>query len=328
MFRALVSRRAAMAATAALMLAVPVSAFAQDYPSRPIRIIVQTAPGGLIDLLARTFAQKLTETTGKTAVVENKTGGGGVIAAEFVAKAPNDGYTVFMGTHSTQAILPHLRPNLPYAPQKDFVPVAYIATTPTVLIVHPSVKATTLKELIAHLKENPGKLNFASQGNGSTGHMGGEQFKQLAGVDVVHVPYRGAAPALKDLVAGHVAMMFDNVPFAREQVLAGKVRALGVVSPDRVSAIPNVPTMKEAGLPEMEGGPWFGLFVPAGTPRAVIDYLNAQANKIFALPEVRDNLIAQGFRLPLGTPEAFATHVATDSKRWGEVVRRGNIQLK
>jgi tripartite-type tricarboxylate transporter receptor subunit TctC len=311
----------------ALLLAcacLPVAA--QDYPSRPIRIIVQTQPGGLIDLLARTFAQKLGENTGKTAIVENKTGGGGLIAAEYVAKSPPDGYTLYMATHGTQAIHPHLTRNLPYDPVRDYAPVIFIATTPNLLVVNPSLPAKSLAELIAHLKANPGKLSFASQGNGSSGHMAGEQFKQLAGVDIVHVPYRGAAPALKDLVAGHVAMSFDTVVLSTPLVMSGQLRALAVVADKRVALLPDVPTMAEAGLPAFEGSPWFGMVVPAKTPQAIIAWLNKEASKIFSAPDVRDRFVAQGFVLPLGTPEAFAAHIAAESKRWGEVIRRAGIK--
>jgi tripartite-type tricarboxylate transporter receptor subunit TctC len=206
--------------------------------------------------------------------------------------------------------------------------VIYLATTPSLLVVHPSVPAKSLKELIALAKANPGKYTHASQGNGSSGHVTGEQFKQLAGVDVVHVPYKGAAPAVRDLVAGHVGLMFDTVAFSQEQVKGGKLRALAVMSDARVKSLPDVPTMAEAGLPAMQGSPWFGLVVAAGTPRPVIDWLNREAIKAFTAKDVRERYAAQGFTLPLGTPEAFAAHIATESKRWGEVIRRGKITLK
>jgi tripartite-type tricarboxylate transporter receptor subunit TctC len=310
----------------AAMFVAPVSA--QDYPNRPIRLIVQTQPGGLIDQLARTFGQKLTETTGAVAVVENRTGGGGLIAAEHVVNSPADGYTVYVASHGSQAIHPHLSKKLSFDPAKAFAPVIYLATTPSLLVVHPSVPAKSLKELIALAKANPGKYTYASQGNGSSGHVTGEQFKQLAGVDVVHVPYKGAAPAVRDLVAGHVGLMFDTVAFSQEQVKGGKLRALAVMSDARVKSLPDVPTMAEAGLPAMQGSPWFGLVVAAGTPRPVIDWLNREAIKAFTAKDVQERYAAQGFTLPLGTPEVFAAHIATESKRWGEVIRRGKITLK
>ena len=318
-------RTVACALAAASLCAAP--ALAQDFPNRTIRIIVQTAPGGLIDQIGRTFAQKVTDNTGKTVVVENRTGGGGLIAAEHVLSSPPDGYTVYVATHGTQAIHPHLT-KLSFDPMKAFAPVIYLATTPTLVVMHPSVPAKTLQELIALLKANPGKYTYASQGNGSSGHVTAEQFKQLTGVDIVHVPYKGAAPAVRDLVAGHVSLMFDTVAFSQEQVSSGKLRAVAVGADARVKSLPDVPTMAEAGLPAMQGNPWFGLVVAAGTPRPVIDWLNREATKAFTAKDVQDRFDAQAFILPLGTPEAFAAHIATESKRWGEVIRRGKISLK
>jgi tripartite-type tricarboxylate transporter receptor subunit TctC len=303
----------------------PVSA--QTYPSQPIKIIVATPAGGIADLVGRTLAQKLGE-AGKIAVVENRTGGSGAIAAEAVAKAPADGYTLFIGMHQTNAILPNLMAKLPYDAIKDFVPITNIVGSANILVVHPDVPAKSVAELIAHAKANPGKLTYASQGNGSSGHIVGEQFKQVAGVDIVHVPYRGAAPAIQDLVAGHVSIMFDIVPLARAQLTAGKVRALAVASPQRLSAVPDVPTMAEVGLPELEGGPWFGLMAPAGTPRAVIDWLNAEARKAFEAPDVRERFLSQGMTLPLGTPEEYAAYVAAEHKRWGDIIRKAGIRVE
>ena len=317
----------AAASLSAAHVALATPALAQDYPNRPIRIIVQTAPGGLIDQIGRTFAQKVTENTGKVAVVENRTGGGGLIAAEHVLSSPPDGYTVYVASHGSQAIHPHLT-KLSFDPVKAFAPVIYLATTPTLLVMHPSVPAKTLQELIALLKANPGKYTYASQGNGSSGHVTAEQFRQLTGVDIVHVPYKGAAPAVRDLVAGHVSLMFDTVAFSQEQVAAGKLRAVALGADARVKQLPDVPTMAEAGLPAMQGSPWFGLVVVAGTPRPVIDWLNREATRAFTAKDVQDRFDAQAFTLPLGTPEAFAAHIATESKRWGEVIRRGNISLK
>ena len=302
-------------------------AHAQDYPSRPIRIIVPLAAGGMADILARVIAQKVNEATGHAVVVENRAGGGGVIGADAVAKSPADGYTLLMGLHATQAILVHLQ-KLPYDPAKDFAPVVHVATVPNVLLVHNSVPANSLAELIAHAKANPDKLTFASQGNGSTGHMIGEQFKVAAGIALTHVPYRGAAPASQDLLAGHVSMLFDIVPLAVSNLQSGKVRALAVCAPERVKVLPNVPRIAEAGLPGMEAGAWFGLFAPAGTPPAAIAWVNAEARKAFAAPEIRERFAGQGALLPLGPPQDFGKHVAAETERWGALIRRAGIKME
>ena len=306
--------------------ALVVPAGAQQYPSQPIKVIVSLAPGGVADILARALAAKLGE-AGKTVVVENRTGGSGVIGADAAAKSPPDGYTLYMGFHGTQSILPHLT-KLPYDPAKDFLPVIFIATSPNILIVHPSIPVQTPKELVAYAKANPGKLSYGSPGVGSSGHLAGEQFKQIHGLDIVHVHYRGAAPALQDLVAGQVQVMFDIVPLTKQQLEAGKVRALAVTAAKREPAVPQVPTMAEAGMPGIEGGPWFGLFAPAGTPRAAIDWLNSETRRVFSAPDMRQRFEGQGLTLPLGTPEEFGAHVVAETKRWGEVIRAGNIKLE
>jgi tripartite-type tricarboxylate transporter receptor subunit TctC len=320
-------RIAGFALAAALAACAVLPAQAQSYPSQPIKIIVATPPGGIADLVGRTLALKLSE-AGKTAVVENRTGAAGALAAEAAAKAAPDGYTLFIGMHQTNAILPHLVSKLAYDGIKDFAPVTNIAGSANILVVNPAVPAKTMKELVAYAKANPGKLTYASQGNGSSGHIVGEQFKQTAGIDITHVPYRGAAPAIQDLVAGHVSMMFDIVPLARAQLAAGKVRALAVAAPQRVAAVPDVPTMAEAGFPQLEGGPWFGLMAPAGTARVIVDWLNAEARKIFAAQDVRERFLAQGMTLPLGTPEEFAAYVAAESKRWGDIIRKAGIKIE
>jgi tripartite-type tricarboxylate transporter receptor subunit TctC len=317
----------AAALTVALALAsTPIRA--QDYPKQPIRIIVPLAAGGMADIFARTFAQKVAEATGATIVVENRTGGGGAIGADAVAKSTADGYTLLMGFHAVLTIQPQLGVKLPYDPAKDFTPVALVAAVPNVLVVNPNVPVKTVKELVDYAKANPGKLTYASQGNGSTGHMGGEQFRLAAGVDIVHVPYRGAAPAIQDLVAGHTLMMFDILSLALPQIKDGKMRALAVVTPQRVKVAPEIPTMTEAGYPGVEGGPWFGLVAPAGTPPSVIEWLNREARKAFAAPDVRERFLPQGVEFALGSAQDFATYIAADFKRWGDVIRRAGIKLE
>ena len=311
----------------ALSLALTTPGVAQPYPSQPIKIIVSLAPGGVADILARAFAAKLGE-QGKTLIVENRTGGAGLIGADAAAKSPPDGYTLYMGFHGTQSILPHLQSKMPYDAAKDFLPVIFLATSPNILVVHPSVPAKTPQELIAHIKANPGKVTYASPGVGSSGHLAAEQFKQIHGVDIVPVHYRGAAPALQDLVAGHAQMMFDIVPLTKEQLAGGRVRALAVTAAKREPAVPDVPTFTEIGMPGIEGGPWFGLFAPAGTPRAAIDWVNAEAKKAFSAPDLNARLVGQGLTLPLGPPEDFGRHVEAETKRWGEVIRKGNIKIE
>jgi tripartite-type tricarboxylate transporter receptor subunit TctC len=308
-----------------MVLSEAASLRADDYPSKPIRIVVPTPPGGIADILARVVAQKIGENTGSTWVVENKSGATGQVAAQFVAKSPPDGYTVFIGYHSTHAMLQHLT-KLQYDPDKDFAPVIYLALAPNILVVNPAVPANSVRELVAHAKANPGRLTFASQGIGSTGHLGGEQFRQSAGIDISHVPYRGAAPALQDLIGGQVSMMFDVVPLSKEHIAAGKVRALAVATKQRVPAVPDVPTMAEAGLPDVEAGAWWGLLVPAGTPANAVKWLNAESKRALSDPEVRKRLESMGLTLYLGSPEEFAQHIATETKRWGEVIRKAGIK--
>jgi tripartite-type tricarboxylate transporter receptor subunit TctC len=314
-------------ASAIALLALAAPAHAQQYPSQTIKIIVSLAPGGVADIVARAFAAKMGE-AGKTVVVENRTGGGGLIGAAEAAKATSDGYTLYMGFHGTNAILPHLTAKMPYDAAKDFVPIVYLVTSPNILVVHPSVPAKTPQELIAHIKANPGKVVYATPGIGSSGHLAGEQFKQIHGLDIVASHYRGAAPALQDLVGGHAHMMFDIVPLTKAQLADGRVRALAITSAKREPAVPEVPTFGELGMQGIEGGPWFGLFAPAGTPRAAVEWVNAEARKAFSSPDLSARLTGQGLTIPLGSPEDFGRHVEAETKRWGEVIRKGNIKIE
>ena len=233
-------------------------AHGQSYPARPIKIIVPLAPGGLADTLARIVSQRLAEASGQPVVVENRPGGAGAVGAEAAARSPADGYTLFMGSLATNAVIAHLT-KLSFDPNKDLVPVIHVATFPNVLVVHPGLPAKSVRELVAYAKANPGKLSYASQGNAASGHLVGEQFKQVAGLDMVHVPYRGAAPAIQDLIAGHVQLMFDSVTLQTPLINDGKTRGLAVLTPQRVDSIREVPTMDEAGFPQMQSGTWFGL---------------------------------------------------------------------
>lgn len=314
------------AAVLMLIITTVSPGLAQKYPNQVVRLIVPTPPGGMADLLGRVIAQKISENTKSTVIVENKTGAAGLIAADMVAKSRPDGHTLFLTYHSTQSILHLITAKMTYDPVKDFTPVIFVALAANVLIVNPSIPAKSIPELIAYAKANPGKLTFASQGKGTTGHLAGELFKQAAGIDMVHVPYRGAAPALQDVIGGQVTMMFDIVPLAREHILSGKVRALAVASPQRSPVLPEVPTTAEAGMPEVQGGAWWGLVVPSGTPTTVVEWLNAETRKAFDSQDVRQNLSAQGLTFYLGSPEQFAEHAAKETERWKTVIEKAGIK--
>ncbi|MFN0303731.1 MAG: tripartite tricarboxylate transporter substrate binding protein [Burkholderiales bacterium] len=299
----------------------------QDYPAKQIRIIVPTTAASLTDLVARLFAQRLSATSKQAAIVENRPGGGGTIGGDLAAKSAPDGYTLLMGFHGLNAILPALGAKMPFDPAKDLTPVILLLTVPNLLVINPSVPATSVSGLIALAKEKPGSLTYASQGIGSSGHLAGELFRNIAALDIVHVPYKGPAEAVRDLISGEISMMFDVVMLALPNVKAGKVRALAVATRERVSAMPDLPTMAELGLPGVEGGAWFAVFAPAGTPRPVIDWLNREARIAFSEPEVRSRFVTQGAALPLGSPEDLAAYVAAQRERWAQVGRTANIRL-
>jgi tripartite-type tricarboxylate transporter receptor subunit TctC len=320
----------ALSFATALLGAVPLAQApvrSEDYPARPIKIIVPLAPGGLSDTLARIVSQRLAEVSGQTVVVENRTGGAGAIGMEAAARSAPDGATLFMGGISTNSVLAHLT-KLGFDPDKDLVPIVHVATFPNVLVVNPALPVTSVRELVAYAKAHPGKLSNASQGNAATGHLVGEQFKRIAGIEMVHVPYRGAAPAIQDLLAGHVQVMFDSVTLQSPLINDGKTRGLAVLNQQRIASLPDVPTMDEAGFPQMQSGAWFGLFAPAGTPRAAIDWINRETTKAFAAEPVRQRYLAQGTLLPLGSPEDFAAHIAAEQQKWGEVIRQASIRLE
>ncbi len=324
------SRSHAIVGSMAVLLAVcfaltPVQA--QDYPSKPIKIIVPTAPAGIGDMLSRIFQQKLAESGNPvTIVVENRAGAAGVIGTDAVAKSPPDGTTFLLGNHAVLAMLPHLQ-KVPYDPFKSFNPVILGVTVPNILVVHPSVPANSVRELVAYAKANPGKLTYASQGVGASGHIAAELFKLQAGIDIVHVPYKGAAPAAQDLAAGHVHMMFDVVSLAMGPIQGGRVRPLGVTTKQRAAVLPDVPTMAEQGTP-VEIGAWFGFLAPAGTPQAAITWLNRETTKIFSTPDASGRFVNQGAAVPLGTPKSFAQFIEAESNRYGDVIKRAGIKLE
>ena len=314
-------------ALGALLALVVTTASAQAYPTKPIRLVVPFPPGGATDILARDVAQKLTEAWGQQVIVDNRPGAGGNIGSELVAKSAPDGYTLEMGTVGTHAINASLYAKMPYDHVKDFVPVILVAGVPNVLVVNPAVPANSVAELIAYAKANPGKLNFASSGNGTSIHLSGELFKFMAGVQMTHVPYKGSAPALQDLIGGQVQLMFDNLPPSLPQIKAGKLRALAVTSLARAPALPDVPTMAEAGLPGYEASSWFGVLAPAGTPPAIVTKLNAEIARWLATPEAKEKLSKQGANAAGGTPEDFAKHIAAETAKWAKVVKDSGAKI-
>jgi len=316
-----------MAAGALLATFALLSHAQAPYPTKPIRIVVPFPAGGTTDILARAVAQKLTETLGQSVVVDNRPGAGGNIGAELVAKSPPDGYTLLMGTVGTHAINPSLYAKMPYDHVKDFVPVILVAGVPNVLVVNPSVPANSVQELIAYIKANPGKVNFASSGSGTSIHLSGELFKTMAGVSMTHVPYKGSTPALTDLMGGQVQLMFDNLPSSLPQIKAGKLRALAVTSAQRASALPDVPTVAEAGLPGFEASSWFGLLAPAGTPKDIVTKLNAEVAKWLATPEAREKLASQGAIAAGQSPDDFTRHIAAETAKWQKVVKESGAKV-
>ncbi len=317
-------RRFALGASLALVAAW---ASAQAYPVKPIRIVVPFPPGGATDILARDVAQKLTEAWGQQVIVDNRPGAGGNIGSELVAHSAPDGYTLEMGTVGTHAINASLYAKMPYDHVKDFAPVILVAGVPNVLVVNNAVPANSVAELIAYAKANPGKLNFASSGNGTSIHLSGELFKVMAGVQMTHIPYKGSAPALQDLLGGQVQLMFDNLPPSLPQIKAGKVRALAVTSLTRAPALPDVPTIAESGLPGFEASSWFGVLAPAGTPPAIVAKLNAEIAKWLATPEAKEKLAKQGANAAGGTPEDFAKHIAAETAKWAKVVKDSGAKI-
>jgi tripartite-type tricarboxylate transporter receptor subunit TctC len=319
------SRRFLCAIAAAALVAT--NAFAQSYPSKPIRIVVPYPPGGFNDTLGRTLAAKFTEDWGQPAIVENKPGANTVIGSDFVAKSPADGYTLLIVAFPF-AVTPSLIKNMPYDTVKDFAPVVLAAQSPNLLVVNPTLAVKSVGELIAMAKAKPNSLSYASTGNGSSNHISMELFKSLAGVEIVHIPYKGSAPAVTDLLGGQVQVMFDNAPNVLPQVRAGRLRALAQSGLTRSAIAPDMPTVAEAGVPGYEVVVWFGLVAPAGTPREIVQKLNAEVLKILAMPDVRERFLAQGVE-PMGsTPEQFGDHIRSQMAKWGKVVRDSGVKAE
>jgi len=296
-------------------------AAAQAFPAHPAKLVVPFPPGGPLDAVGRAIADKLTQAWGQSVVVENKPGAGGNIGADFVAKSAPDGYTVVMGALSTHAVNPSLYPKMPYDAAKDFAPITLVAITPNVLVVNPSLPVNSVKELIAYAKSNPGKLSFGSGSNGSAGHLAGELFKADTGTDMVHIPFKGGAPAMQALLAGDTQLMFDNLANSMQQVKAGKLKALAVTTAKRSPLAPDLPTMAEAGVPGFDISTWFGLMAPAGTPPDVVAKWNADVVKILNSPDMREKLTAQGAEAAPDTPAEFSAFIGRELAKYARIVK-------
>lgn len=319
--------RAAAAVLVAAGLLLPAAQAQPAYPDKPIRMVVPFTPAGTTDILARIVAQKLSEAWGQQVVVDNRPGAGGNLGSDIVAKAPADGYTLLMATVSSHGINPTLYKKIPYDAVKDFQPVTLVALVPNMLVVHPDVKATNVQELIALAKASPGKLNVASSGSGTSIHLSAELFKTMTGVDMIHVPYKGSAPALTDLLGGQVQLMFDNMPSSIEHVRGGKLRALGVTTTKRSPVLPEVPTIAEQGLPGYEATSWFGVMAPAGVPKPVVDKLSQQITKDITGPAGRKLIAEQGAEPVGNTPEEFAAFVKAEIAKWAKVIKDSGAQV-
>jgi tripartite-type tricarboxylate transporter receptor subunit TctC len=298
--------------------------FAQAFPNKPIRLLIPFSAGGPTDVLARAIAPKLSESLGVPVIVENKVGAGGSLAMDAVAKAPPDGYTIGMGHSGTQSINAHLYSKLPYDPLKDFAPITPVVSYVNVLVCNPNVPVKTVAELVAFAKANPDKVSFASGGTGATNHLSGELLKAMTGAPMLHVPYKGSAPALVDVMAGNATCMFDILVTSLPQIRGGKVRALAVTSAKRSGYAPDIPTMRESGITGYEEAGsdlWFGVLAPAGTSKPIVDRLNAELVKALKTPEVSERIRAQAYDVWTLSPEEFASFLRTDHARWGKVVK-------
>ncbi len=311
--------------TIVLVLAAT-GAFAQPYPARPVRLIVPTTPGGSVDTLARTIAPRLSERWSQQVVVDNRSGAGGTIAAEFTARSAPDGYTLMIGTVAGLATNVSLQQKLPYDPVKDFAPVTLVATQNLVLTVHPSVPAKSVRELVKFARSRPGQLTFASAGNGTGSHLSGELFKQLAGVDLLHIPYKGVAPALVDVISGQVSISFPSILTSLPQVRSGRLRALAVSGAQRSAALPELPTMMEAGVKDYESATWYGIVAPAATPPEIVSKLNAEIAAILKQPDTRERIARDGADPVGNTPEQFRAFMKSEIEKWRKVIRAAGIQ--
>ena len=316
-----------LAACACMVLSAP-GVHGQTWPTKPIRFISPFAPGGGADITSRVIAQKLHDALGQQVLVDNRGGAGGMIGVDLGAKAPPDGYTLVLGTIGPIAINPSLYAKMPYDPIKDLVPVTLAADALNVLVVHPALPVKNVKELIALGKARPNELNFASSGPGATDHLAGELFNMLTGTKMVHVPYKGGAPAMLDLMSGNVQIIFSTVSTAIGQIKGGKIRALGMTGTKRFVLMPDLPTIAEAGVPQFAVNNWYGVFVPAGTPKEIVARLNTEIVKVLNLPDAKQRLLEAGIEATPSTPEQFATYIQVETRKWAKVVKDANIKVE
>jgi tripartite-type tricarboxylate transporter receptor subunit TctC len=314
------------AASLAVAAAVVGTAHADAYPSKPIRLVVGFPPGGINDIVARVVGQKLGESLGQQVIVENRAGAGGTIGADLVAKAAPDGYTLLLGSVSNVAMAPSQYKSLPYVPTKDFAPVALLAAAPNVLVVNPSFEVNSVKDLIALAKEKPGQITYASAGNGTSNHLTVELLKVLAGIDLVHVPYKGDNPAVTDVLGGQVPMVFPTLPVALPHIKTGKLKAIAVSSEKRTTLMPDLPTVAESGgLPEFAVSVWVGILAPAGTPADIVERLNAELSRIVSQPETREKLASLGAEPAIMEAGEFAAYIRSETEKWSKVAKSANI---
>ena len=309
-----------------ILSALALSAVADDYPNKAIRLIMPYPIGGSIDIAGRMVAQRLADNLGQAVVVDNRTGAGGIVGTETGARAAPDGYTVLMGGTGTLALSPSLQKNLPYDPNKDFTPVTLLVTIPYVVVVQPSFKAANIKELIALAKAKPNEINYGSGGSGSAPHLAAELFKTMADVRITHVPYKGSTPAITDTMSGQVQLTFTGIPSVMTQMKAGRLRPIGVTSLKRTAALPEVPTIAESGVPGYEVNPWFGVLLPARTPQPLVSRLNAEILKVLQLPATRERFAAEGFEAAGNTPAQFAAYIKAEQIKWGKVIKDAGIK--
>jgi tripartite-type tricarboxylate transporter receptor subunit TctC len=315
-------------AAALAAFAGPHALAAETFPTKPIRIIVAYTPAGTTDILARLVGQKMNEAWGQPVIVDNRAGAAGNIGTEVAARATPDGYTLIMGTAGTHGINVSLYRKLGWHPVKDFAPVSLVAMVPNIMVVNNSLPVKSVKEFIAHVKTNPGKLSYGSPGNGSTAHLSMELFKSMTGSNIVHIPYKGSAGVLADVMGGQIAVTIDNMPPYIPQVKAGKIRALAVSTAKRSSAMPDLPSIAEAGVPGYDSGAWFGLLAPAGTPKAVVDKLSAETARIIRMPDINRRISEQGAEPVGGKPEEFAALIKSEIAKWAKVIQDAKVELQ